>query len=78
MGNLWPYKNHQYRSKYPIVLLQEHCEKIQFKYGHPVQVYKNIHTLCSGFITTLAKSYTKMSISLSTAKILEILKHIFS
>ena len=36
MGNLWPYKNHHYRSKYLIVLLQEHCEKIQFKSGHPV------------------------------------------
>ena len=42
MGNLWPYKNHHYRSKYLIVLLQEHCEKIQFKSGHPVYTY--IHT----------------------------------
>ena len=39
MGNLWPYKNHHYRSKCLIVLLQEHCEKIQFKSGHPVCMY---------------------------------------
>ena len=39
MGNLWPYKNHHYRPKYLIVLLQEHCEKIQFKSGHPVNRY---------------------------------------
>ena len=38
IGNLWPYKNHHSRSKYPIVLLQECCEKIQFKSGHPVYI----------------------------------------
>ena len=36
MCNLWPYKNHHYRPNYPIVLLQEHCEKVQFKSRHPV------------------------------------------
>ena len=36
MGNLWPYKNHHFRSKYHLVLLQESCEIIQFKSGHPV------------------------------------------
>ena len=36
IGNLWSYKNHHYMSKYLIVLLQERCEKIQFKSGHPV------------------------------------------
>ena len=41
MGNLWPYKNHHYSSKYLIVLLQKHCEKIQFKSGHPVYQNEN-------------------------------------
>ena len=41
MCNLFPYKNHHYRSKYPIVLLQERCEILQFKSGHPVCSYKN-------------------------------------
>ena len=36
MGNLWQYKNHHYKSKYYIVLLQEHSEINQFKSGHPV------------------------------------------
>ena len=36
MGNLWPYKNHHYRSKYPIVSLQECFRILQFKSGHPV------------------------------------------
>ena len=36
MCNFWPYKNHHYRSKYPIVLFQERCEKVQFKSGHLV------------------------------------------
>ena len=37
MGDLWAYKNHHYRSNYHIVLLQESCEIIQFKSGHPVE-----------------------------------------
>ena len=41
MCNLFPYKNHHYRSKYPIVLLQERCEILQFKSGHPVYI---LHT----------------------------------
>ena len=41
IGNLWPYKNPHSRSKYPIVLLQECCEKIQFKSGYPVSVCEN-------------------------------------
>ena len=36
MCNLCPYKNHCCRSKYPKVLLQESCEILQFKSGHPV------------------------------------------
>ena len=36
MGNLWQYKNHHYKSKYYLVLLQERSEIIQFKSGHPV------------------------------------------
>ena len=36
MCNLWPYKNYYYKSKYPIVLLQESCEILQFKSGHLV------------------------------------------
>ena len=36
-GQLVPYKNHHYRSKYPLVLLQERCEIVQFKFEHPVR-----------------------------------------
>ena len=54
MGNLWPYKNHNYRTKYLIVLLQAHCEKIQFKSGHPVAlkgIFRLVlHTLRSAII----------------------------
>ena len=44
MCNLWPYKNYYYKSKYPIVLLQESCEILQFKSGHPV-FQKNVGNL---------------------------------
>ena len=36
MGNLWQYKNHHFKWKYYLVLLQERSEIIQFKSGHPV------------------------------------------
>ena len=39
MANLWLYKNHHFRSKYPIVLLQQHYEMAQFKFGHPVDIF---------------------------------------
>ena len=37
MGNIWLYKNHHhhFKPKSPIVLLQERCEIVQFKFGHP-------------------------------------------
>ena len=38
MGDLWPYKNHHFKPKFPIVLLQERCEIVQFKFGHPVVI----------------------------------------
>ena len=41
MGNLWQYKNHHYKSKYYLVLLQERSEIIQFKSGHPVVKHYN-------------------------------------
>ena len=54
MCNLFPYKNHHYRSKYPIVLLQERCEILQFKSGHPVSfgILIKLH-LDSDLATTL-------------------------
>ena len=36
MAILWQCKNHHYRSKYPIVSLQECFRILQFKSGHPV------------------------------------------
>ena len=42
MGNLWSYKNYHFKQKFPIVLLQERCEIVQFKFGHPV--VKTAHT----------------------------------
>ena len=63
--NLCSYKNHYYRSKYPIVLLQEHCEIVQFKTGHPVHHQYSIGLISDGpfntklvnniFITNIAK-----------------------
>ena len=40
MGNLWQYKNHHFKWKYYLVLLQERSEIIQFKSGHPVWFWK--------------------------------------
>ena len=47
MGNLWHHKNHHYKSKYYIVLLQNRSEIIQFNSGHPV---KKIATLFRNII----------------------------
>ena len=38
MAILWQCKNHHYRSKYPIVSLQECFRILQFKSGHPVSI----------------------------------------
>ena len=57
MGNLWPYKNHHFRSKYHLVLLQESCEIIQFKSGHPVlgKRNSNINTVSDKFLKFISK-----------------------
>ena len=49
MANLWPYKN---QSKYPIVLLHEHCEIAQFKFGHPVVEFPMTIRHTTGDLTT--------------------------
>ena len=36
MANLWPYKNHHFKTKYTTVLLQKHFEMALFKSDHPV------------------------------------------
>ena len=45
MCNLFPYKNHHYRSKYPIVLLQERCE-IAFKFYWLICVKVGVTIFC--------------------------------
>ena len=45
MANIWHYKNHHYRSKYPIVSLQERFEIAQFMSGHPVRVDNDTRSL---------------------------------
>ena len=49
MANLWPYKN---QSKYPIILLHEHFEVAQFKFGHPVVEFPMTIRHTTGDLTT--------------------------
>ena len=64
MANLWPYKN---QSKYPIVLLHEHCEIAQFKFGHLVVEFPmtirhttgDLTTECVFFMPWYARAYVR-------------------